>query len=146
MSKDRKDSVCAICLDKIKPEDKATLDSCSHAYCFNCIKSWVIDCENSCPQCKKPINQIKKGLEVLKVPKKSLDFENLEFFFCQICRLQIVWEQFESDDADTGAALCDSCMDHGIHLACMTVGSRADYWEDDFWQCNMCDESDSDED
>lgn len=62
-----------------------------------------------------------------------------------MCRLQIVWEQFESDDADTGAALCDICMDHGIHLACMTVGSRADYWEFDFWQCNTCDEIDSDE-
>ncbi len=46
MSKDRKDFVCAICLDEIKADDKATLDSCIHSYCFNCIKSWVIDCEN----------------------------------------------------------------------------------------------------
>jgi hypothetical protein len=26
----------------------------------------------------------------------------------------------------------------------MTVGDRADYWETDFWLCNMCDVSDSD--
>jgi hypothetical protein len=56
MSKAKQSTACAICLEDIKPEIKATIDSCSHTYCFDCIQTWVTDGENSCPQCKKNIS------------------------------------------------------------------------------------------
>ena len=52
---------CAICQDTI--QNVATLDSCCHKYCKECIETWA-NTENSCPQCKAKFNTItalKKG-------------------------------------------------------------------------------------
>ena len=135
MTKAKQSCTCAICLDEIKPEDKGILDSCDHFFCFECIKTWVTDCENSCPLCKKPIKSISSGQQVFQVPEKKLGFENVEFFFCQVCRLSIVWEEFESNNAATGAELCDDCTDQGIHLRCMTDIDRNLYRNFQMWLC-----------
>lgn len=55
------DENCAICQDTIK--NVATLDSCCHKYCKECIQTWA-KTENSCPQCKAKfttITALKKG-------------------------------------------------------------------------------------
>ena len=49
---------CCICLEDIQANFGANLDSCKHTYCHPCIKKWVEDMENSCPQCKKKIHKI----------------------------------------------------------------------------------------
>jgi hypothetical protein len=76
MSRAKQINTCAICLEDITPDIKATLNSCSHTYCFDCIKTWVTDCENTCPLCKKNISEIKYGLLVVDVPEKRLRVEN----------------------------------------------------------------------
>ena len=113
MSKAKQMSTCAICLEDIKLEIKATLNSCCHTYCFDCIKTWVTDCENTCPQCKKEITEIAQGLLVVQVEKQRLRTDNFQFFFCQVCRHQITEADFESHDAQTQAKLCDYC-ENGI--------------------------------
>jgi len=40
-------------------QTQATLESCVHTFCFECIKQWATSAENSCPLCKKLFNQIK---------------------------------------------------------------------------------------
>jgi hypothetical protein len=72
MSKAKQSNTCAICLEDIRTDIKATLDSCSHTYCFDCIKTWVTDCENTCPLCKKRISEIKQGLLVVEVQEKRI--------------------------------------------------------------------------
>lgn len=70
MSKEKQITTCAICLGETSVEDKTSLDGCAHLYCYDCIKTWTKDCENSCPQCKAKIKQIKRkdasGKEVVE--------------------------------------------------------------------------------
>lgn len=58
MESEKQSKTCVICLDEPSAKDLATLDSCKHVYCFTCIKQWVDDSENKCPQCKKSITKI----------------------------------------------------------------------------------------
>ena len=60
MAPEKQITTCAICLDDVGPEKRASLDGCAHQYCYECIKTWTKDCENSCPQCKAKIKQIKR--------------------------------------------------------------------------------------
>ena len=64
-------SDCAICLSKIK--GKCKLDSCSHEFCFKCIKKWTKK-NNTCPMCRAEIGKItslgKRKREV-NIPKRS---------------------------------------------------------------------------
>ena len=71
MSKEKQITTCAICLDETTPETQTSLDGCAHLYCYECIKTWTKDCENSCPQCKIIIKQMKRkdadGNEIVEV-------------------------------------------------------------------------------
>ena len=58
MSKQERDTTCAICLESVTKEVKTSLDCCDHIYCNECIKKWVTDVENSCPQCKRSVKQL----------------------------------------------------------------------------------------
>ncbi|KAH9315448.1 hypothetical protein KI387_024075, partial [Taxus chinensis] len=49
--------LCAICHDRILPEETAQIKGCEHAYCVTCILRWAsykADCW--CPQCKLPFS------------------------------------------------------------------------------------------
>lgn len=48
-------SDCAICLSNI--DGKCKLDSCSHEFCFKCIKKWAKK-NNTCPMCRAKIGKI----------------------------------------------------------------------------------------
>ena len=48
---------CAICFEEKQNQDLAILNNCDHRYCPECIEKWC-ERENSCPQCKKPINLV----------------------------------------------------------------------------------------
>ena len=50
-------NMCAICQCEMESASKATLNSCIHSYCFDCIKQWASK-ENKCPLCKKRFNII----------------------------------------------------------------------------------------
>ncbi|CAN0278123.1 unnamed protein product, partial [Phaeothamnion confervicola] len=42
---------CSICLDEVDKSQAATLDNCSHLYCYTCILKWS-EVTNRCPCCK----------------------------------------------------------------------------------------------
>jgi hypothetical protein len=42
---------CTICLEIINKNQKTTLDSCQHEFCFECIKTWSKKA-NTCPVCR----------------------------------------------------------------------------------------------
>ncbi|OMJ69995.1 hypothetical protein SteCoe_32124 [Stentor coeruleus] len=50
-----KAETCGICFDEIEFQGK--INSCSHLFCFKCIKKWS-DNENSCPICKSRFEKI----------------------------------------------------------------------------------------
>ena len=57
MSDKKQLGTCCICLEEIKLECEAILDSCLHKFCGPCIFNWV-EMENNCPLCKKKIHKI----------------------------------------------------------------------------------------
>ncbi len=59
---------CCICLEVPKKSELAQLDGCTHPYCFGCIEQWAAR-ENTCPQCKKKFNEIKR-VHKMKIKKK----------------------------------------------------------------------------
>lgn len=49
--------LCAICRDRIIPEEIAQVKGCEHAYCVTCILRWAsYKTDSWCPQCKHPIS------------------------------------------------------------------------------------------
>eukprot|EP01122_Echinamoeba_exundans_P005977 TRINITY_DN1618_c0_g1_i1.p1 TRINITY_DN1618_c0_g1~~TRINITY_DN1618_c0_g1_i1.p1 ORF type:complete len:373 (+),score=49.24 TRINITY_DN1618_c0_g1_i1:66-1184(+) len=48
---------CGICLDKVSI--RGVLDSCDHAFCFECIFRWSKE-SNTCPMCKQRFHQLQK--------------------------------------------------------------------------------------
>eukprot|EP00830_Metopus_es_P006232 TRINITY_DN15923_c0_g1_i1.p1 TRINITY_DN15923_c0_g1~~TRINITY_DN15923_c0_g1_i1.p1 ORF type:complete len:260 (-),score=29.81 TRINITY_DN15923_c0_g1_i1:26-775(-) len=61
---------CDICYEIVKSQ--GIIESCHHTFCFSCIKRWS-ETENSCPECKKRFNTIKRK-EInnsLPVPKEK---------------------------------------------------------------------------
>lgn len=50
-------SCCTICMGVPKSSELASIDGCSHTFCFECIQEWS-DRENSCPNCKVRFGRI----------------------------------------------------------------------------------------
>lgn len=49
--------LCAICRDRIIPEEIAQVKGCEHAYCVTCILRWAsYKADSWCPQCKHPFS------------------------------------------------------------------------------------------
>ena len=51
------DNICPICHSKVRNKTKG--DICSHAFCYECILSWV-KINNICPACKSRIMKLEK--------------------------------------------------------------------------------------
>ena len=54
---DRKDVInsefCTICYDKFEDDNLIRVLKCKHYFHNKCIEKWLIECENTCPICKK---------------------------------------------------------------------------------------------
>ena len=48
---------CCICMCDVEPNDLASINSCSHQFCFGCIEKWS-ERENKCPLCKVRFTKI----------------------------------------------------------------------------------------
>jgi hypothetical protein len=46
---------CAICLEQCTR--RTSLDGCTHAFCYDCIKTWT-NTTNTCPQCRTRIHKL----------------------------------------------------------------------------------------
>eukprot|EP00543_Licmophora_paradoxa_P008498 CAMPEP_0202445916 /NCGR_PEP_ID=MMETSP1360-20130828/4624_1 /ASSEMBLY_ACC=CAM_ASM_000848 /TAXON_ID=515479 /ORGANISM="Licmophora paradoxa, Strain CCMP2313" /LENGTH=360 /DNA_ID=CAMNT_0049062323 /DNA_START=244 /DNA_END=1326 /DNA_ORIENTATION=- len=56
-SDDDPDGKCIICLCEPDAEELATINGCSHKFCFGCIEKWS-ERENTCPLCKNRFTEI----------------------------------------------------------------------------------------
>ena len=135
---------CCICLEDITIEKEAKLDACSHKYCHPCISKWVKEMENSCPQCKSKIHKI-IYYDILgreqheKVEDKVQEVDLFEDLYCQTCNERIYERDFEEENPTNNvAALCEDCLDHGVHVRCMTASDRELWQLDMIWMCQGC--------
>jgi hypothetical protein len=48
------DSICSLCLEDYREEEKITRLHCTHVYHLDCIKVWVLR-SNCCPLCRKRV-------------------------------------------------------------------------------------------
>ena len=62
---------CVICCEEIHTRTEATLNGCSHKFCFECIKMWAEQTENSCPQCRQKFNIISSIEQTTTVEDKE---------------------------------------------------------------------------
>ena len=65
-------TTCGICLDKIQIQ--GSIDSCSHEFCFECIKTWS-QTQNTCPLCIKRFTKIKQKAKRVVYVKSKADAE-----------------------------------------------------------------------
>ena len=114
MSQDKQEETCAICLDEMKIIDQASIECCSHKFCFKCIKKWGTENINKCPLCKQKFNQIKfknesQEEQILQVEDINQDEDEfVHDMFCQECDELILQEQeFE---------ICETCEDGFLHI------------------------------
>jgi hypothetical protein len=75
---------------------------------------------------------------VFQVPEKRLGFENFDFYFCQVCRLEIRPEDFFNFKTETGSVGCYIRIDYAIHQRCMPDGDLDDWEMIGIWVCNAC--------
>jgi hypothetical protein len=62
---------CSICIDDLK--EPASLDSCSHSFCFECITEWA-KTMNTCPLCRERFHKINcKTKRVVKVRNRNIE-------------------------------------------------------------------------
>jgi len=109
MEEEEKQDTCTICLCDIPDYQKAGIDSCEHKFCFPCIKDWGMNCENTCPNCKKKFGKIIWDREIIKIDDKQLRPEE-EKYDCFRCRNHIL----ESEEA----FICEVCNDVALHEGC----------------------------
>lgn len=137
---------CSICLDdEIKEEQQASLDQCSHRYCYSCILKWS-QSSSSCPLCNGSFALITTKFLKIKVATKrqrvaqdddesfapSVEVQEEKepvveaFSFCQSCG---------GGDDDSVLILCDFC-DVGMHNYCL----EAPFTEipEGSWLCPSC--------
>lgn len=89
-AKRKSTSICVICINSIESKSKATIDSCSHAFCLSCIKTWGTTQANLCPLCKIRFNTVsytENGVsKVLKMADRDEGEINPSSSGCIFCR------------------------------------------------------------
>ncbi len=64
---------CTICLDRMRCRQKICLFTCTHAFHFRCIRSYVVDYHQwSCPMCRRQLTS-EEGLEAVNVEEEMVD-------------------------------------------------------------------------
>lgn len=66
------DEICGICLNEI-PENDIGVTKCGHVYCYQCIKTIIIQ-RHQCPVCRKNINQNELFMISYEKKQKKSDY------------------------------------------------------------------------
>lgn len=96
-----------ICKDKF-----ASLDSCSHSFCFDCIQDWAVKCSNTCPNCKERFNEITTATKTVPIKTKTTKFSN---FVCSVCHDEVY--EYQEEDLE----ICDICFESVAHAHCINM-------------------------
>lgn len=135
-SKSENFDCCSICLNPFNLV-KATLSSCSHEFCFKCIKEWS-RITNRCPLCKIPFLKIKKRGQMVRVSPKEQSREDQRGFLlpvepisennCYCCSLT----SFVSNPL----LVCESCNVKTCHMLCLDPPLT--FISAEPWYCDFC--------
>ena len=116
MSEEKQLATCTICMEEIKENEIAKIDSCEHKFCFRCINNWATKYKNSCPNCKKKFNKIeveengvKKTLEVEDHEDSSSEGDHNDFE-CLGCHQELQDGQSHLH--------CVCCFFEVVHTSC----------------------------
>ena len=66
---------CTICFTEISEQDKIIF-KCDHFFCNSCIQDWLNKGKNSCPLCRKEINEYKLNGENYRLIIKQINNPN----------------------------------------------------------------------
>jgi hypothetical protein len=72
---EEKNNTCGICFEEVK--ERGVLDSCRHAFCFDCIHRWS-KVANSCPMCKAAFYTITRQHDVAGAPPQEQEEVEVE--------------------------------------------------------------------
>jgi len=112
---------CAICLGSTPRGEAATLDCCTHRFCFDCIEAWTKQ-TSSCPLCKRVVARLLRAngeSSPVEARQQRVDWLGDDALFfdeeeeatpCQVCG---------RDDEAATLLLCDGAGCSGAcHVAC----------------------------
>ncbi|GAQ86106.1 Zinc finger RING-type domain containing protein [Klebsormidium nitens] len=133
---------CGICLAEV--DDQGLLDSCQHAYCFDCIMKWS-QVESRCPTCKRRFHRVTRTMmegagrrgslsrpRSFRIPVKDQVYqpsaEDLAAYANTVCMVCL-----ESDNEHL-LLLCDVC-DGAAHTYCVGLGRQVPEGD---WFCATC--------
>ena len=131
LSQEEQLTTCSICLETVPKAKETRLNDCPHTYCFDCIKKWVKEVENTCPQCKKPISQLKRadGEGVLTIEAVSHRRQNEIIGSCLVCEqslniADVIIRRHRGNenrvrDNQNISTVCEVCLTFAIHVRCM---------------------------
>lgn len=127
---------CSICFNPYNIV-KATLSSCSHIFCYECILEWS-KITNRCPLCKIPFLTINRGKRKIKVlPREQSRADQLNFFpliesisenNCYCCSLT----SFVSNPL----LVCEHCNIKTCHMLCLDPPLT--FISAEPWFCDFC--------
>ncbi|XP_026222865.1 PHD and RING finger domain-containing protein 1-like isoform X2 [Anabas testudineus] len=128
---------CYICLGPFDKQTVASLESCQHVFCLECILQWS-QASNTCPvdrisfsvihQRRCPGGDVEKKIKV-SPPKKNADDGEEETDDAVVC------EQCGRSDGRHQLLLCVHC-DSGYHMDCLTPSLNTGPEGD--WICPDC--------
>ena len=103
---EKQNVTCAICFEEKEEQLQAKLNCCSHTYCYDCIKQWTKDSENTCPQCKLEITKITfkdsdNVIQTEEVLDRRQGQPNMHEFICLDCNQQIRASDFRESPSNT---------------------------------------------
>jgi hypothetical protein len=96
------ESDCAICLGAFELSDAATLDSCTHAFCRDCIVAWSA-ITSRCPLCKRAFGAISHAGVRLAVEAREQRVDGAAYGF------PVLDEDEDDDDEDGWETPCEVC-------------------------------------
>eukprot|EP00347_Sterkiella_histriomuscorum_P020556 403337356 len=150
--------ICSICYKRIDPQDQASLESCIHVFCFECILKWAINSRNICPYCKSVLNKITYTddnglLKDLQIDDKCLTQEESDdqviYYDYDTEDDDERYQQYEEDEQYESIDEYDNQMDQDSYDVCHICRRDSQYigQSDCEWICSNCtvEASDSDD-
>lgn len=72
------------------------------------------------------------------------EVDNFEDMYCEGCRLRIYERNFDgSNPNEDTSAICEECLDNGMHLRCMNLTQKYTWEIERMWICSTCYEGQS---
>ena len=117
-------------MDKSAPDQKATLDSCDHKYCFNCLKNNILKNGARCPICKAKFKNITRTKsdgqkETLKIDGRIAFGKDPICFLCfKKCPFPITSDGRFSRES-VSCSICNDIIMSDCCLGCAMKGKFA---------------------